>query len=584
MTTKAMSNAELARLLQEFTDLMKLEEGSPQAFRVRAYEKAVAAVRDHPAPVSEMSDAELQQLEGVGKSTAAKIRELLDTGTMKRLEALRSKYPVELIELTRIPGLGPKTVLLLRDQLDVHNVEQLKEAIAGEKLRELPGLGARSEEKIAKAIERMGLHGKDRRTPVERALAVAGDVMRALEGLPEVLAIEPCGSLRRFRDTIGDIDIVVAAKDSAPVMDAFVALSSVVEVLGHGPTKSSVLTATGIQIDLRVVEPDEYGAALVYFTGSKQHNIELRQRALSRGWTLNEYALADAETEDVVAAATEEDIYAALEMAWVPPELREGLGEVAFAAERKLPELVEVGDIRGDLHVHSAWSGDGRSSLEDMVSAAAERGLSYVAITDHGENLTINGLSREQVMHEREEIEELRITYPKLTILHGAELNIDPDGGVDYDEEFLAGFDWCVASVHSHFDLPQAQQTERVITAMHNPNVNVIGHLTGRKLGKRPGIELDHAAVLDAAAATGTALEINSHLARLDVPADVLRLARDRSDITFVISTDSHHVKEYDNLRWGVANARRGWVPKRQIANTWTTERFLGWVGEQRRF
>jgi DNA polymerase (family 10) len=356
-------------------------------------------------------------------------------------------------------------------------------------------------------------------------------------------------------------------------VEAFVAGGT--ETLESGTTGASVRTDE-LQVDLRVVSPEQFGSASVYFTGSKAHNIALRQRAIARGWMLNEYGLMEGDT--VVASKTEEDIYRALGLEFIPPELREDNGEIEAAADGTLPHLVEAADIRGDLHVHSTWSGDGRSSLEDMVEAATRRGLEYIAITEHGEDLSINGLSRQRVVEERASIEELRARYPVLTILHGSELNIDPDGGVDYDPEFLSGFDWCVASVHSHFDLSAERQTRRVAAAMANPAVNCIGHLTGRRLGHRPGIELDFEAVLDAAAATGTALEINSHIDRLDVPADLLIRARDRGDVRYTISTDAHHITEYASLEWGVLNARRGWVERALVVNTWALSDLLEWT------
>ncbi len=574
----ATTNAGVARILQELADLMKLEEGSPQSFRVRAYEKAVAAVRELTTDVAEMSQSQLVAVGGIGASTAKKILEFVNTGSIERVEKLREKYPPEFVELTRIPGVGPKTAVLMRAHLGVENVEHLKAAVAANKVRELPGMGARSEDKIARAIERLGLHGKDRRTPIQQAMPLARELVASIEALPEVRRATYCGSLRRFRDTIGDIDIVAASTEPEPVMEAFLALPVVSEVIGRGDTKSSVLTAAGLQIDLRVVAPSEFGAATLYFTGSKQHNIELRQRAIDRGWTLNEYALADAETDEVISSRTEKSIYEALGLRYIAAELREGTGEIEAAATKALPRLVEVGDIKGDLHVHSTWSGDGRSSLDEMVATAAARGLEYIAITEHAENLAINGLSRDEVAAEAKELDRLRDAHPELTILHGSELNIGPDGGLDYDNDLLMAFDWCVASVHSHFDLPQAQQTDRLLAAIAHPAVNVIGHPTGRMIGRRPGIEFDLDAVLDAAADTGTALEINCHLDRLDLPAEMLRHARERRDLTFVISTDSHHIREYDHLQWGVANSRRGWVDRRQVANTWPRDRFLEWA------
>lgn len=576
------TNGQIARVLQELAELLKLEEGSPQAFRVRAYERAAGAVRDSMQPVEEMTDAELMKLDGVGKSTAGKIREIAATGTLPQLEKLRAEYPPAFVELTRIPGLGPKTVVMLRDKLGVHTLDDLKAALDAQQLRELPGLGAKSEEKIAKAIERLGLHGKDRRTPIIKVLPLARDLARTLRGVPGVERAEYCGSLRRFRETIGDVDIVVSAVDSGPVMEAFVELPIVDQVIGRGETKSAIITRDGMQVDVRVVTQEQFGAAMLYFTGSKQHNIELRQRAMGAGRLLNEYGLADDESGKIVAAATEEEIYSALGLEFVPPELREGHGEVTAAAEGTLPDLVTVDDIRGDLHVHSTWSGDGRSSLDEMIAAAADRGLEYVAMTEHAENLAINGLSRDEVREERDEIARLRTEYPGLTILHGSELNIGPEGGLDYDDDFLLEFDWCVASVHSHFDLDAATQTDRVITAMQHPAVGAIGHLTGRKIGRRPGIDLDFAAVVEAAVATGTALEINCHLDRLDVPADLLRSVRHRDDLRFVISTDSHHVREFANVRWGVANARRGWVDMARVVNTLPVDGFLAWAARKR--
>lgn len=574
----ATGNREIARLLRELADLTRLEDGAAQSFRVRAYEKAVDAVNALTRPVAEMTESELRAVDGIGKSTAAKIREYVATGAMARLEELRTEYPPELVELLRIPGLGPKTVLLLREHLGVGSVDDLRAAVAARQIRELPGMGEAREEKIGTAIERLGLHGKERRTPVIDALPVAQHLVESLASLPEVHRIDYCGSLRRFRETIGDIDILVAADHSGPVVEAFLAQPAVREVLGSGETKTSVLTDSGLQVDLRVVAPSQYGAALLYFTGSKQHNIELRQRAIDRGWLLNEYALSDAETDAIVASDTESAVYEALGLDFIVPELREGSGEIAAAAEGTLPAPIQAHDLKGDLHVHSTWSGDGRSSLEDMVAAAAARGLEYVALTEHGEDLAVNGLSRADVSAEALEVESLREKHPGLTILHGSELNIGKDGDLDYDDEFLLELDWCVASVHSHFDLPVRDQTARVIRALEHPAVSAIGHLTGRRIGKRPGIELEVDAVLEAAAATGTALEINCHLDRLDAPPEILRRAADHEDVVFVISTDSHHTSELGNVEWGVRLARRGWVDKERVANTWGRERFLEWV------
>ncbi len=577
----AVTNSDVIRALAELATLTKLEDESPQSFRVRAYEGGIHAIEDLTEPLAGMSESEMTAVKGIGKSLAAKIREYVDTGTMAKLEELRAKYPPSFVELTRIPGLGPKTLKLVRRELGIENLEDLKAAIAAEQLRDLPGLGAKTEEKVAHAIDRLGLHGKDRRTPIIDALPVARRVVAALEEMPEVQRAQFCGSLRRFSDTIGDVDVLVASADPAPIMDAFVALPLAAEVIAKGESKSAILTREGLQVDLRVVAPGEFGAAVLYFTGSKAHNIALRQRALERGWTLNEYALADQETEEVIAAATEEDIYAALDLQFIPPTLREDHGEVAAAAAGELPDVVTVDDLRGDLHFHTDLSGDGRAPLEAMLEAAAARGFSYLAITDHGEDLAINGVSRELMLDQRQRLAEIQEQHPKMTLLHGCELNIGRDGGLDYDDEFLLGFDWCVASVHSHFDLDPLAQTARLLRAMQHPAVNVIGHLSGRKISRRPGIEFDVPAVVEAAALTGTALEINGALDRLDATVPVLRQAR-AAGVVFTISTDSHHPDELRRHHYGALHAQRAWITKDRVANTWPRKKFLAWAKSKR--
>ena len=560
---------------------MTLEEGSPQAFRVRAYDNAIQGLETVTGDVASFTEADLVAIKGVGKSTAHKILEFVDSGTITKLELLRKKYPAEFVNLTRIPGLGPKTLLMLRDKLKVNNLEDLQAAIASEKLRDLPGLGAKSEEKITRSIERLGLHGKDVRTPIVEALPLARGIVAELGALPGVRQIDYCGSLRRFQEDIGDIDILVSSTKPQPIMDHFVAMGSVSDVMGHGETKSSVLISSGLQVDLRVVLPGEYGAALLYFTGSKTHNIHLRQLAIDRGLLLNEYGLSDIETDKVVASKTEKQIYAKLDLPFIPPTLREDTGEIEKAAVGELPNLVQLKDIKGDLHYHSSLSGDGRSTLAEMVAAAAGRGYQYVAITDHGEDLTINGASRKQMRAQRNKISRLQDSYPDLTILHGCELNIGKTGSVDYDPDFLLEFDWTVASVHSYFDVDQNQQTERVLQAMANPAVNAIGHLSGRYIGRRPGIELDLEAVMEAAAATDTAIEVNGALDRLDATPEAIRTGIEHG-VTFVIDTDSHHTNEGVRMEYGVLNAQRGWVDKKMVANTWPKARFLKWSRSKR--
>jgi DNA polymerase (family 10) len=569
------TNATVTAMLSELITLTTLEEESPQSFKVRAYENAKLGIEAHGADITELTVTELTKIKGVGKSTASKIREYLDTGTVEKLEKLRVTYPPGFVELSKIPGLGPKTLKLVRSKLGVEDLEGLKTAIAEEKLRELPRMGAASEAKISKAIERLGLTGKDRRTPIADALPLAERLVTDLLAIKEVSKAEFCGSLRRMSETIGDIDITVASKKPAVVMAAVVAHPDVADIVVSGETKTSFLTASGLQVDVRVVEPAQFGAATLYFTGSKAHNISLRQRAIDRGLLLNEYGLLDGDR--VVASKTEESIYAALDLPYIPAPMREATGEVDAAADDELPDLVQLSQIKGDLHYHTDRSGDGRSSLPDMVAKAAAKGYRYLAITDHGEDLAINGSNREEMLEHRENIRELQKQYPKMTIMYGCELNIGASGGLDYDSEFRSLFDYTVASVHSHFDQSVADQTARLISAIEDPTVNSIGHLTGRYIGRRPGIEIDVEKVLDALYANDVALEINGALQRLDAASDVVRRAVDRG-VKLVINTDSHHVSELGRMEYGVLTAQRGWTPKELVVNTWTQAKFMKWA------
>jgi DNA polymerase (family 10) len=570
---------ETLRMLAELAKLTALDEGSRQAFRVRAYENALHGIEGYQGELSGLSKQELVEIKGVGASTADKILEFDATGSVSKLEGLRQKYPPAFVELTKIPGLGPKTLKLLRSELGVEDIDGLRNAIASEQLRELPGLGKTSEEKIGKAIDRLGLHGKDRRTPLVEALPLARSLAARLEGLASVESAIPCGSIRRFSETVGDIDIVVATTDPAQVSKFVLSLAEVEEVIGSGDTKTSFLTREGMQVDVRTVRPDQLGSALLYFTGSKAHNIALRQRAIDRELLLSEYGLFDG--DEVVASLTEEEVYQALGMTYVTPPLREGSGEVEAAVADELPALVERSQIRGDLHYHSDRSGDGRSTLDQMVEAALARGYEYVAFTDHGEDLAINGSSREIMLEHRDRIRELQERHPDIRLLFGCELNIGPDGGLDYDADFRLQFDYCVASIHSHFDLPQDQQTKRVLTALHDRSVNAIGHLTGRYIGRRPGVEMDIGVVLEALEVTGVALEINGALDRLDASAEVARQAMSRG-VDVVIDTDSHHTSDLVRMDYGVSYAQRGWVTADRVINARPVGEFMEWVARRR--
>ena len=574
-----ISNARILGMLAELARLTSLDEGTPQSFKVRAYENAIHGIEGFPGNIAGLDQKELVAIKGVGGSIATRIREYIDTGSVAKLEELRIKYPAPLIDLLKIPGLGPKTLKTLRAELNIENLDDLKSAIDREALREVAGLGKTTEEKIARSIERLGMHGKDRRTPIADALPMAAGLATELATVTGVEEVTWCGSLRRFAETIGDIDLVAASSMPEAVMTAVVGHPLAKEVVGSGTTKTSILTHSGMQVDVRVVSPDQFGAALVYFTGSKAHNVALRQRAIDRGWLLNEYGLFDGDV--LIAAATEESIYQALDLPLIPPPLRENSGEIEAAATGRLPDLVAIDRIKGDLHFHSDRSGDGRSTLDEMVAAAAERGYEYLAITEHGEDLSINGSSREQMRAHRRRIAAVQEDVPSMRLLYGCELNIGADGSLDYDREFRLEYDWCVASVHSHFDLTADQQTQRLLKAMADPAVNVIGHLTGRYIGRRPGIDLNLEAVLEGLAISGVALEVNGALDRLDASSDVIKRAV-AAGVRLVISTDSHHTSDLKRMAYGVAHAQRGWAANSDVSNTLPQTEFLDFATSRR--
>jgi DNA polymerase (family 10) len=562
-------------MLRELAELTLLEEQNPQSFRVRAYESAAQAINAQATDLGKLTVKELLGIEGIGKSTAEKIRELLETGQVARVEALREKHPREVVALLSIQGLGPKAVARLRSELGVQSLDDLRRALSERRLRDLRGFGPKSEEKLKLAVERLDEQGALSRTPISIALPHAERIIAHLRGVPGVDQVIYCGSLRRFSETIGDIDIVVTATAAEPVMEALATMVLVERVLGRGERKTSVVTRRGIQVDLRVVEKHQLGAALMYFTGSKGHNIKLRMRALARGLTLNEYGLAEVEGGKLVASETEEAIYAALGLAWVPPVLREDAGEIEAAENGRLPR--QIAAIGGDFHVHTTVSGDGRSPLEDVIRSAKARGYHALAITEHAEN-TLSGVGREALLEQRERFRAVQAELgDTLRLLHGVELNIGPDGELDYDQEFRNGFDWCLASVHSHFDLDRVAQTRRVMKAMLDPSVRMIGHLSARMIGHRAGIDLDLDAVFDAAEKTGTALEINGALPRLDMSVEALRRARSKN-VPLVLTSDAHHHDELERIKFAALNAERASIDPERVVNTWPKERLLSWL------
>jgi DNA polymerase (family 10) len=574
-------NEQVAALLREYAELTVITGGD--VFRVRNYEKAARSIRGWPEDVGQLDLKALRAIPGVGASIAAKIAEFNSTGAIKALDELRAKIPAGVLELTRVPGLGPKRALQLSRELGVQSVDDLAAAIKAGRLDGLAGFGARSEERIAAGIE-VYRQGRER-VLLDVALRTATAMVTELTPLSQRCAY--AGSLRRWRETIGDIDILAAADDSAPLMAAFAAQPDVVDVVGSGPTKTTVRTASGLTADLRVVPLDAWGAALQYFTGSAAHNVAIRQIAIKQKLKLSEYGLFDAGKGggegggELIVSRTEEEVYARLGLEWIPPALREDRGEIEAAAQGRIPSLVRENDLRGDLHTHTDLT-DGVASLETMVGAARRRGYEYYAITDHAPDLIMQRMTDEKMLAQRDQVRALAAHLTGgLELLHGTELNIGPDGSVDWGADFLAGFDICVASVHSHFEQSRPEMTRRFLAACENPHVNVIGHPLTRRIGKRPVVEVDFAELFRACARTGTALEINASPQRLDLPSDHIRAARD-AGVTFAIDSDAHSVSDLGNMPYGVGTAQRGWLTADDVINTWPLDRLRTFLRKSR--
>ncbi|MQA83755.1 MAG: DNA polymerase/3'-5' exonuclease PolX [Streptosporangiales bacterium] len=573
-------NEEVGALLQEYADLISITGG--EAYKARAYEKAARAVGGYHEDISRLDLSGLQQIPNVGKSIAEKILEHLQTGTVPAVEELRAKIPAGVRQLTAIPTLGPKKAVVLYEELGIASIDELVDAIHAGKLHGLKGFGSKTEENILHGVELMQQAGD--RVHLAVALELAEDIVAEMS---QVTGCERCtyaGSLRRMRETIGDIDILATSGAPAVLMDAFTTASYVDEVIAHGDTKSSVRTTKGLQVDLRVVAPDAWGAALQYFTGSKAHNIRTREIAVRQGLKLSEYGLFDAETEEKIVSETEEEVYERLGLPWVPPALREDRGEVEAAVRGELPDLVArlvtEDDIRGDLHTHTDLT-DGLSTLEQMLEAASTRGYEYYAVTDHAPNLYMQRMSDEKVLAQRERLRALDGKYGEMRLLHGSELNIDPDGNVDWPAEFLQGFDVCIASVHSHFNQSREELTRRIVRACENPYVNIIGHPTARLIGKRPPIDADLDEIFEACARTGTALEIDSFPDRLDLKDEHILRAK-RYGVNFAIDSDSHSTRHLAFLRYGVGTAQRGWLTRDEVINTWPLDRLRAFLRKGR--
>ncbi len=566
------TNDDVEQVLTEYADLLSILSGD--AFKARAYEKAARAVGGYPADLAAMDLKQILQIPGVGKSIGTKIHAYLTTGSIPELEDMRSQIPDGVRAMTLVPGLGPKKAMLLFEELGVDSVDDLAAAVDDDRIAALKGFGPKTQENIARGLRQLSAAGG--RVQIGVAMQVAEALLEDLGSLPQISRAAYAGSLRRMAETIGDVDLLVAGTDAAAVMTRFTTLPLVTRILAHGDTKSSIVTDRGLQVDLRVIHPQAWGAAMIYFTGSKAHNIRIRERAVRQGLKLNEYGLYDAASGSLLAAETEAEVYERLGLPYIEPTLREDRGEIEAALAGDLPDLIRIEELRGDLHTHTDLT-DGVASLGDMVKAAASRGYAYYAVTDHAPDLAMQRMTDEKMLKQREEVAALQTRFPKMRLLHGTELNIDAEGKVDWDEGFLGGFDLTVASMHSYFTLPVQEQTARVIRAMEHPSVNVIGHLTGRKIGSRAPIELDLDAVFAAAARTGTALEINAHFARLDLKDEHIAWAK-RHGVRFAIDTDAHAVAHLDLMRYGVGTAQRGWVTKDDVINAWPLgklQRFL---------
>jgi DNA polymerase (family 10) len=562
-----MENHEIANVLDEVADLLEVSEDN--FFRVRAYRNAARTIRDFPTPLARMSAEDLQELPGIGADLAGKIATLITTGELPLHRQLTHKVPPGLVALTRLPGLGPKRVRLLSQKLRIRDLKDLKRALEDGRLRAVRGFGPKICDTLAAAIARQA-EAPRTRTLYPEAAAIAHKLVEHLRGAPGVVRIDAAGSLRRRKDTIGDLDIVAAAADPAPVMDRLVQYSGVKQVLEKGETRTSVALAADFHVDLRVVPPQSYGAALLYFTGSQAHDIHLRRLAQERGMLLNEYGLFRGKKR--IAAAEEKDIYKALNLEWIPPELREDRGEIEAAARGQLPHLITREDLRGDLHTHSSYT-DGRVSIKEMASAARELGMEYLAITDHSKRIAMaHGLNPAGLRKQRREIERVQREVG-IRVLRGIEVDILDDGALDLPDDALAELDWVVASAHYKLAQNSRDMTRRLVRAIRNPNVDVIGHPSGRLLGEREASTFDWGEVLHAAREEGCALELDSQADRLDL-TDTACLAARREGVWIVISSDAHHPHEFAMLEFGINQARRGWIEPANVLNTRPWEKF----------
>jgi DNA polymerase (family 10) len=557
-----MKNQQIAKIFNEMAQLLELKGES--IFRIRAYRRAAQNIDGFSRDVAICSEEELLQIPGIGKDLLGKIREYCEAGRIEKHQEMIKLVPPGVLEMSRIPGVGPKTAKMLYEQVNITSIDELESMARAGRLAGLRGIQKKTEENIIKGIEQLN-RGTGRHL-ISRVVSLANDIIRRLkEGAP-VGQIAVAGSIRRWKETVKDADILTTSPDPEKVMDLFVKMPHVIRVLASGTTKSSVITDNGIQVDLRVVEEDSFGAALQYFTGSKEHNIRLREKAVKAGLKINEYGVFQLPGDRKIGGQREEDVYRALKLPWIPPELREDTGEIDAALEGRLPDLIELADIKGDLHVHTKWS-DGRHDLETIVAAALKKGYQYIAITDHTKGLGVaHGLDEGRFAEQGRLIDAANGKQSGFKILKGAEVDIRADGRLDIGEACLAGLDVVVASVHSGFKQSEEQITRRVLSAIRNPYVSVIAHPTGRLIGEREAYAVDMEAVMREAAQYGVALEVNAYPERLDLNDGNLRMAKEYG-VPIMINTDTHITSHLDYMTYGVSMARRGWVEKKDVLN-----------------
>lgn len=579
-----MINQEIAKIFNEMSEYLAMDE---VAFKPQAYEKAALNLESLPVDVADIYKKEglkgLEDVPGIGQSMAEKIEEYIKTGKIKEYEVMKKKMPVDLQELSQVEGLGPKRIKSLYEKLKIKNLKDLAKAIMGHKIKEIEGFGEKTEENIAKGLDFLKTTGG--RFVLGHVLPQIDGIIDKLREFEGVEQIEVAGSVRRKKETIGDADILITSKNPKKVMDFFVSLPDIEEVLAHGQTKSMIRLKNGLEVDLRVVDPGSFGAALQYFTGDKNHNIKVRKIAQDKGYKLNEYGLFKKEKDEEirVAGKTEEEIYEKLGMVLMPAEMREDSGEVELAQEifkgnKKMPDLINYGDIRGDLQVQTNWT-DGENSIEEMAQEAMVFGLEYIVITDHTKSLAMTGGSDEKkLLQQMAEIDKINKQIAdegkEFKILKGAEVNILKDGTLDIDDAVLAQLDVVGAAIHSSFNLPKKEQTERMKKAMRNKNIDIIFHPTGRVVNKRPAYELDIDEIIEAAKQTGTILEIDAYPDRLDLKDDYIRKAVEVG-VKLAIDSDAHNENHFKYLDLGVAQARRGWAEKKDIINAWPLEKML---------